>query len=78
MDGASDEHGVILIAFGTTIDLSKLPTYYLDIFLNMMKKFSKVRFIWRWSGNLPKNAPNNLLAAEWLPQKAILSKSPAG
>ena len=72
MDGAQD--GVILIAFGSTIDLNKLSTEHLNMFFSMMKKFSTVRFIWRWTGELPKEAPANLLAADWLPQREILSK----
>ena len=73
MDDAQD--GVILIAFGSTIPLDKLSTEQLHMFYAMMRKFSTVRFIWRWTGDSPKEAPTNLLAADWLPQKEILSKT---
>ena len=47
------------------------------MFFNMMRKFSKVRFIWRWKGDVPEESPPNLLGVEWLPQKEILSTSRA-
>ena len=72
MDNAED--GVTLIAFGSTVDLSTMPSRFLNLFFNMMRRFSTVRFIWRWKGEMPDNAPENLMAAEWLPQKEILSK----
>ena len=71
MDNAAD--GVVLIAFGSTVELNNLTDYYLQIFFNMMRKFNEVRFIWRWKGEMPTDAPENLMAADWLPQREILS-----
>jgi glucuronosyltransferase len=70
LDGA--EHGAILMSFGSTIDLSRIPEMYKKIFFDMVRKFDKVRFIWRWNGPLPADAPKNLMASNWLPQYQIL------
>jgi len=70
MDGAED--GVILITFGSTIDLSSISESTLEMFFNTMRKYSKVRFIWRWDGPMPEKHPDNIMAAKWLPQREIL------
>jgi len=71
LDGATN--GAILMSFGSTIDLSKIPQQYKTIFFEMVRKFPSVRFVWRWDGPLPADAPSNLLASKWLPQFEILS-----
>ena len=68
------EEGVILISFGSTIDLSTISEYFRNIFFNTMRRYNKVRFIWRWDGPMPKGHPENVMAAKWLPQREILSK----
>ena len=73
LDNAND--GAVLIAFGSTIDLSIIPEYFKDVFFQMMIKFPKVQFIWRWDGPLPENHPKNLKVSKWLPQYEILGKS---
>jgi glucuronosyltransferase len=71
LDGAED--GVVLITFGSTMDLSAMPSNYKTMFFNMMRKFDKIRFIWRWSASeLPVDAPPNLKSSKWLPQREIL------
>jgi glucuronosyltransferase len=72
MDGA--EQGVILISFGSTVLPNTMSPHFRTTFYNMMRKFKKVRFIWRWKGEVPEDAPENLLGVEWFPQKEILSK----
>jgi len=76
MDGA--EQGVVLITFGSTFPLSNLEPHYINIFLEAMRKLSRVRFIWRWVGPMPDGHPRNLMAAEWLPQREILSENLEG
>jgi len=68
------EAGVVLITFGSTIDLATLDPYYVNIFFESMRKLGKFRFIWRWDGPMPTGHPNNLMAAKWLPQREILSE----
>ena len=72
IDNAED--GVVLISFGSTVIPSSMSKHLLAMFYSMMRKFNTVRFIWRWKGEEPDNAPKNLLAVDWLPQKDILSK----
>jgi len=38
-----------------------------------MRKYSQVRFIWRWDGEMPGGHPKNLMASKWLPQREILN-----
>ena len=71
LDGA--EHGAILMSFGSTINLAKIPEHYKTIFFEMVRQFPQVRFIWRWDGPLPKDVPKNLMVSKWLPQYQILS-----
>lgn len=72
MSGA--EAGVVLITFGSTINFATLDTKYRAVFFKMMEKFDKFRFIWRWDGPPLENSPPNLLSANWLPQREILSR----
>jgi len=72
MDEAED--GVILISFGSTVDLSSIPKHFLTIFFNTMRKYEKVRFIWRWNGVMPEGHPENIMASKWLPQREILGR----
>jgi len=67
------EEGVVLITFGSTINFATLDPKFRNAFLNMMRKFDKVRFIWRWDGPMLPETPPNLMAASWLPQREILS-----
>ncbi|CAG7725584.1 unnamed protein product [Allacma fusca] len=70
LDNAPD--GVVLIAFGSTINLATLPPEIKSSFLNMMRRFPKVLFIWRWDGPEPEDQPKNLIVSKWLPQLQIL------
>ncbi|CAG7697011.1 unnamed protein product [Allacma fusca] len=70
MDNATD--GVVLIAFGSLINLAKLPPEIKSSFLNMMRQFPKILFIWRWDGPEPEDKPENLIISKWLPQFQIL------
>lgn len=70
MDLATE--GVILIAFGSTVNLAKMPGQMKNYFFNMMREFPNVKFIWRWDGPEPENPPENLIVSKWLPQMQIL------
>ena len=67
-------NGAVLIAFGSTIDLSKMPLYFKNIFFEVIHRFPEIQFIWRWDGELPANHPKNLKVAKWLQQYEILGK----
>lgn len=74
MDEAGPD-GVVLISFGSTIPLEKLPSHYADIFFGLMMKHKKVRFLLKWKGPLPDkyaNVTSNVLPSDWLPQREIL------
>lgn len=75
MDGAG-VGGVVLISFGSTIELEKIPSVYIDMFFKLIRKHQNVRFILKWKGPFPKEFEaglDNLLSASWLPQRELLS-----
>ena len=74
MDNAVD--GVILIAFGSTVNLATMPPAMKGYFFEMMRNFPKTVFIWRWDGPEPENPPGNLILSKWLPQMQILGEIP--
>lgn len=76
MDGAGSA-GVVLISFGSTVNLQKVDPYYGNIFFQVIKKHKNVRFILKWNGPYPngyENGLDNLLSDVWLPQRELLSK----
>ncbi|CAG7822405.1 unnamed protein product [Allacma fusca] len=70
MDNATD--GAVLVSFGSTINLAKLPPKIKLSFFAMMRQFPNILFIWRWDGPLPEKKPMNLITSKWLPQNQIL------
>jgi len=67
--------GVVLISFGSTIRLEKVPLHYKKVFFELIKKHKDVRFLMRWSGPLLEgyeDGLDNLLASDWLPQRELL------
>lgn len=69
--------GVVLISFGSTVNLEKIDPYYSKIFFEVIKKHKNVRFILKWSGPYPngyEDGLDNLLTDKWLPQRELLSK----
>ena len=70
MDNA--KNGVILIAFGSTINLASMPLHMKNNFFDMMRQLPELTFIWRWDGPAPENPPENLIISKWLPQVQIL------
>ncbi|CAG7732081.1 unnamed protein product [Allacma fusca] len=71
LDGAKD--GAILLTFGSSIDLNTVPDYFKETMFNLFAKFPHIRFIFKWEGLLPADAPKNIKASKWLPQFEILA-----
>ncbi len=41
--------------------------------MNSIKAFPTIKFLWRWSGEFPKEKPKNLLMSQWFPQQDLLN-----
>ena len=70
----SDQAGFIYISFGSYAQVSRLPLESQQIIYDVLKKFSKIRFIWKWEGERPFEMPDNVFTAKWVPQHALLGK----
>ncbi len=66
------EDKVILFAFGSNMDFSKIPKHLEDTFFETFRQFPKISFIVKASGSRPKHCPENLLYEKWVPQKEVL------
>lgn len=69
LDGA--EHGVILVAFGTFLQPSKMPAEKYKAMTSVFAKL-KQRVIWKWEDESTKFS-ENVMARKWLPQADILA-----
>jgi glucuronosyltransferase len=70
VQGAGDK-GFIYVSFGSEADMAKSPGDIRSIFFKALGK-SEARFLWRWSGERPKDMPANVMTASWMPQQDIL------
>jgi len=76
MDTSGPE-GVVLISFGSTVNLETVPQRFQEWFFDAIEKNPKVRFLMKWKGPLPQKYSgrlNNLMPSEWLPQRELLRK----
>ena len=73
LDGCGDA-GFIYISFGSYAQISRLPLESQQIIYDVLKSFSKIRFIWKWEGVRPLEMPDNVFTAKWIPQQALLGK----
>ncbi|KRT82485.1 Glycosyltransferase [Oryctes borbonicus] len=67
----SSSEGVVFLAFGTNVDVSKLRKEKMDAFLNT---FSKIpyRVLLKYKGVLP-DKPKNVETVDWVPQRGVLA-----
>jgi UDP:flavonoid glycosyltransferase YjiC (YdhE family) len=68
---ASESHGFIYISFGSAVG-GKLPTRIEAIFINVIRSWPKLRFLWKWTGETPQTIPHNLFVSDWFPQQDLL------
>lgn len=73
LDGA--KHGAIYIAFGSNIELARVPETDRNAILNAFSEYPKVRIIMRTNSNIeiPSHKQSDVFVAKWLPQQAILA-----
>ncbi|NP_001166239.2 UDP glucuronosyltransferase 1 family, polypeptide B4 [Danio rerio] len=65
----SGEHGIVVFSLGSLV--SSMPKEKADIFF---KAFSMIpqRVLWRYTGEIPNNVPENVKLMKWLPQNDLL------
>uniref|UniRef100_A0A8C2EKJ0 glucuronosyltransferase n=1 Tax=Cyprinus carpio TaxID=7962 RepID=A0A8C2EKJ0_CYPCA len=70
----SGEHGIVVFSLGSLV--SSMPKEKAAIFF---KAFSMIpqRVLWRYTGEIPDNVPENVKLMKWLPQNDLLGHSKA-
>ncbi|KAM9322311.1 UDP-glucuronosyltransferase-like [Pholidichthys leucotaenia] len=64
------EHGFIVFTFGSAV--SDLPDDITAIFLETFRQIPQ-KVIWRYTGKVPENVPENVKMMEWVPQNDLLA-----
>ncbi|KAL1265899.1 hypothetical protein QQF64_003926 [Cirrhinus molitorella] len=70
----SGEHGIVVFSLGSLV--SSMPKEKATIFF---KAFGMIpqRVLWRYTGEIPDNVPENVKLMKWLPQNDLLGHSKA-
>ena len=68
--GADDE-GFIYISFGSVVKISAVPSSVIQSFFDAIAN-TKMRYFWKWEGEVPAGAPKNVYFKSWFPQQDIL------
>jgi len=62
--------------------LDELPTEIKAMFLNAIRTFPNVQFLWKWDKGqqrpLKKDIPENLFLGNWFNQQDVLGEEPVG
>ncbi|CAG9834818.1 unnamed protein product [Diabrotica balteata] len=66
------KHGVVLISFGTNVNMEKFSNNTIESLLRAIQNLPQ-RFIWKFDSLQVPNKPDNLLVSKWLPQSDILA-----
>ncbi|XP_034039734.1 UDP-glucuronosyltransferase-like [Thalassophryne amazonica] len=66
----SGEHGFIVFTLGTV--MSFLPQETTKVFLEAFRQIPQ-KVIWRFTGPLPENVPENVKIMKWVPQNDLLA-----
>jgi len=72
MNGNSD--GFVYISLGSTVTISQLPDHTKKVFFETIRSFPKLKFLLKWTGDMPEEVPDNLFVGRWFPQADILGK----
>lgn len=67
------KEGFAYISFGSFIDFLTFPKKTQQTFINALKQFPNIQFIWKLN-EMPENLPNHILVDSWLPQQDLLCK----
>jgi hypothetical protein len=64
----------VLISFGSFAQVSAMPAKTREALYNVLRSFSKIRFIWKWDEERPAEMPVNVMTSKWVPQQVLLGK----
>ncbi|XP_029309289.1 UDP-glucuronosyltransferase 1-1-like [Cottoperca gobio] len=64
------EHGFVLFTLGTMV--SDLPEAMTSVFLEAFRQIPQ-KVIWRYTGQVPDNVPENVMFMKWAPQNDLLA-----
>ncbi|CAJ1071620.1 UDP-glucuronosyltransferase-like [Xyrichtys novacula] len=67
----SGEHGFIVFTLGTAV--SDMPEETTSIFLEAFRQIPQ-KVIWRYTGKVPDNVPENVKMMDWVPQNDLLAQ----
>jgi len=70
MNGTSD--GFVYFSLGSFVITSTLPEHIKQVFLDTIRSFPNLKFLWKWNGDIPENIPENLFVGTWFPQADVL------
>uniref|UniRef100_A0A8C6SWV7 glucuronosyltransferase n=1 Tax=Neogobius melanostomus TaxID=47308 RepID=A0A8C6SWV7_9GOBI len=73
MPWVSGEHGFVVFTFGSIV--SEMPEETMTIFLEAFKQIPQ-KVIWRYTGPVPENVPENVKLMKWVPQNDLLGSHP--
>ncbi|XP_018532973.2 UDP-glucuronosyltransferase 1A1 [Lates calcarifer] len=66
----SGEHGFVVFTLGTMV--SDMPEETTSVFLEAFRQIPQ-KVIWRYTGQVPDNVPENVKIMEWVPQNDLLA-----
>lgn len=69
------KEGFIYVSFGSFMDFLTFPEEAQQTFINALKKFPNIQFIWKLN-KTPENLPKHIMVDKWLPQQDLLCKVP--
>ncbi|XP_016404158.1 UDP-glucuronosyltransferase 1-6-like isoform X1 [Sinocyclocheilus rhinocerous] len=70
----SGEHGIVVFSLGSLV--SSIPKEKAAIFFTAFRMIPQ-RVLWRYTGEIPDNVPENVKLMKWLPQNDLLGHSKA-
>uniref|UniRef100_A0A7N9AM22 glucuronosyltransferase n=1 Tax=Mastacembelus armatus TaxID=205130 RepID=A0A7N9AM22_9TELE len=66
----SGEHGFVVFTLGSMV--SEMPVETTCVFLEAFRQIPQ-KVIWRYTGQIPNNVPNNVKIMNWVPQNDLLA-----
>lgn len=67
------EDGFVYISFGSLVNSHRMPNHIKQRFFDVIKSFPRLRFLWKWNGEMEKEIPQNLMLGKWFPQNDLLA-----
>ncbi|XP_021953673.1 UDP-glucuronosyltransferase 2B31 isoform X1 [Folsomia candida] len=72
-DADVGNEGFVYVSLGTLVVANNLPQSIINVFMNSIRAFPNLKFLWKWDGEVPEKIPRNLFLASWFPQQDVLS-----